>query len=124
LNLRLFRRQTLNETELRTHPFYSFDSTEVAKPIHIPIPPESWSNLEQLGATDDFSRPSASKPSARASCVFTERISSSQNAIASKAAGEMEMSGSSQMRISSSRPEFKLTSTPFTRQMQRKLGGN
>ena len=38
-------------------------------------------------------------------------ISSSQNAIASKAAGEMEMSASSQMRISSSRPEFKLTSS-------------
>lgn len=35
-------------------------------------------------------------------------ISSSQNAIASKAADEMEMSGSSQMRISSSCPEFKL----------------
>jgi len=39
----------------------------------------------------------------------------SQNAIASKAAGEMEMSGSSQMRISSSCPEFKLTSTAFER---------
>jgi WD40 repeat protein len=26
---------------------YSFDSTEVAKPIRIPILPESWSNLEQ-----------------------------------------------------------------------------
>jgi len=37
--------------------------------------------LEQLGATGDFSRPSASTLSGRASCFFTERISSSQNAI-------------------------------------------
>jgi len=27
---------------------YSFDSTKVAKPIRPPIPPESWSNPEQV----------------------------------------------------------------------------
>jgi len=27
---------------------YSFDSTKVVKPIRPPIPPESWSNSEQV----------------------------------------------------------------------------
>jgi hypothetical protein len=39
------------------------------------------------------------------------RIQQFAEGLPEKAAGEMEMSGSSQMRISSSCPEFKLTST-------------
>jgi len=40
--------QTLYELSHRPILSYSFDSTKVAKPIRPPIPPKSWSNLEQV----------------------------------------------------------------------------
>jgi hypothetical protein len=98
----------LKGTEGASYPFWSPDNKNLGF--------SADGKLKKIGVDGGGAETLALAPnarggswSARASCFFTERISSSQNAIASKAADEMEMSRSSQIRISSSCHEFKLT---------------